>query len=222
MALDITYLGHSGFLFSDGATTVAVDPFLTDNPVAMMTASQVRCQYVALTHGHFDHAADAAAIAKANDAAVIACFELTSHLEKEGCRTTPGNPGGQIAFDFGWVAFTQAFHSNSYNGQYAGMPCGLVLHIGGVTVYHCGDTALFSDMGLIGELYRPDIACIPIGDTYTMGPRLGARAAEFIKPKVAIPIHYKTWPVLAQSAAEFKPQGVQVREMKSGETWRYS
>ena len=100
-----------------------------------------------------------------------------------------------------------------------GQPCGVVVNIGGTTIYHCGDTALFSDMKLIGEIYRPDIAMTPVGDRFTMGPDLGARAAEFIKPKVAIPIHYATWPLLVSDISAFKPAGVDVKVMKPGESW---
>jgi L-ascorbate metabolism protein UlaG (beta-lactamase superfamily) len=138
-----------------------------------------------------------------------------------GVETDPGNPGGKVPTAFGWVAFTPAFHSSSSDGKYAGMPCGLVIHIGGVTVYHCGDTALFGDMKLIGEIYRPDIACIPIGDRYTMGPELATRAAEFIRPRIVIPIHYKTWPALVQDASGLTPQGIEVKEMAPGERWSY-
>ena len=103
-----------------------------------------------------------------------------------------------------------------------GLPCGLIVNMGGATVYHCGDTALFGDMKLIGEIYKPDIACIPIGDRFTMGPELGTRAAEFIKPKVAIPIHYATFPgMLVPDASGFTPTGVEVKILEPGETWRY-
>ena len=102
-----------------------------------------------------------------------------------------------------------------------GMPCGVVVHMSGVTVYHCGDTALFSDMKLIGEIYRPDIALIPIGDRFTMGPELAGRAAEWIRPKVAIPIHYKTWPLLASDASGFTPKEIEVKVMEPGESWQY-
>ena len=101
-----------------------------------------------------------------------------------------------------------------------GMPCGLVVNIGGVTIYHCGDTALFSDMKLIGELCNPDVACIPIGDRVTMGPEQETRAAEMIGAKVAIPIHYNTWPPIEQDAASFRPNGVEVKVLSAGETWR--
>ena len=169
MHADITYLGHSGFLFSDGTHTIAVDPFLTGNPAATHKPGDIRCTHIALTHGHADHFGDTIEIARANNAPVFAAFEITEYLAEQGvANCEPGNPGGKIDAPFGSVAFTQAFHSSSYNGRYLGMPCGLVITIGGVTIYHCGDTALFSDMKLIGELYKPHVACIPIGDRFTM------------------------------------------------------
>jgi L-ascorbate metabolism protein UlaG (beta-lactamase superfamily) len=224
MALDITFLGHSGFLLSDGRHTLAIDPFLTGNPVAVHDPGRIDCQYIALTHGHADHFGDTLQIARNNDATVIAAFEIANYLNEQGHeKTEPGNPGGRIETDFGYVAFTQAFHSSSYEGRYMGMPCGLVVNFAeaGVKLYHTGDTALFSDMKLIGELARPDIAMICIGDRFTMGPRLATIAAEYVNPKVAIPIHYRTMPALAQSAEEFRPDGVEVREMEPGETWSY-
>ncbi|MEP0848098.1 MAG: metal-dependent hydrolase [Phycisphaerae bacterium] len=220
--LNITYLGHSGFLFEDGKHAVAVDPFLTGNPLAKHKPADIRCQYVALTHGHSDHLGDTVTIAKNCGATVIACWEITEYLAEQGIqRLEPGNPGGRVATDFGWVAFTQAYHSASFEGRYMGNPCGLVLQIGGVTVYHCGDTGLFSDMKLIGEIYRPQIACIPIGDRFTMGPELASKAAEWIRPKVAIPIHYKTFGLLRQDAEGFAPAGVEVKELEPGQTWRF-
>lgn len=222
MALEITYLGHSGFIFDDGRCPVAVDPYLTGNPLARHKPADVRCRYVALTHGHGDHLGDTVEIARANDATVIACWEIYEYLSEQGLKKLePGNPGGKIMTDFGWVAFTQAFHSSSFNGRYMGNACGLVLHVGGATIYHCGDTGLFSDMKLIGEIYRPQIACIPVGDRFTMGPELASRAAEWIKPKVAIPIHYKTFGLLRQDAEGFAPAGVEVKELEPGQTWRF-
>ena len=221
MSVAVTFLGHAGFLLDDGAHAVAIDPFLTDNPVAKHKPQDIRCQTIALTHGHADHVGDTVAIAKANDATVIAAFELCEFLAKKGCQTNAGNPGGRVETEFGFVALTQAFHSSSYDGQYMGMPCGLIVRIGGVTIYHLGDTGLFSDMKLIGEIYEPDIACIPIGDQFTMGADLAARAAEFIRPKVAVPMHYTTWPLLAQNAAAFTPAGIEVKPLLPGETWHY-
>jgi L-ascorbate metabolism protein UlaG (beta-lactamase superfamily) len=221
MTLTLTYLGHAGIALDDGRHTLLVDPFLTGNPRARHKAADLRCQFIALTHGHADHVGDTVAIAKRNDATVIAVFELCNLLSEQGvARTEPGNPGGRITTPFGWVAFTQAFHSSSFEGRYTGMPCGLVIRMGDTTVYHCGDTGLFGDMRLIGEIYQPDVACIPIGDRYTMGPELASRAAELIKPRIAVPIHYGTFPQLVPDAARFAPKGVEVRVLQPGESLR--
>lgn len=222
MGISITFLGHAGFLLSDGTHTVAIDPFLTGNPVATMKPDEVKCQSIVLTHGHADHLGDTVAIAKANDATVFGAFEIVEYMGEQEIQGEPGNPGGRITADFGWVAFTQAVHSSSYNGRYMGMPCGAVVHMGGVTVYHLGDTGIFGDMKLLGEIYRPDIALVPTGDRFTMGPELATRAVEMIKPKVAVPMHFGTWPLLLPDASGFEPKGIEVKEMKPGETWQFS
>lgn len=220
MALKLTFLGHAGFLLEADGRALAIDPFLTGNELAKHKPDDIRCEYIALTHGHADHFGDTLAIAKANIATVIGAFEICEYCAEHGVtRTEPGNPGGRIETDFGFVAFTQAFHSSSYQGRYMGMPCGLVIRMGGVTLYHCGDTALFGDMKLIGELYQPDIACIPVGDRFTMGPELGAKAAELIGARTAIPIHYATFGLLTSDISNFKPDGVTVRKMQPGEVW---
>ncbi len=222
MPIELTFLGHSGFVVSGGSHAVAIDPFLTGNPLAVTKPQDVKCGHIALSHGHADHIGDTVAIAKMNGAQVFAAFEICNYLGEHGIeKAQPMNPGGKVMTDFGFIALTQAFHSSSFEDRYMGMPCGVILNIGGVTIYHCGDTGLFSDMKLIGEIYKPDIAMIPIGDRFTMGPELAARAAEFIKPKVAIPIHYNTWPPIEQDPASFKPSGVTVRVMKPGELWSY-
>ena len=221
MSLTLTYLGHAGVLVSGDKHTVAIDPFLTGNPVATMKASEVKCTHIAVTHGHGDHLGDTVAIAKANKATVFAAFEITEYLSEQGVRTEAGNPGGKISAPFGWVAFTQAFHSSSYNGRYMGLALGVVVHIGGRTIYHCGDTGLFSDMQLIGEIYKPDVAFIPVGDRFTMGPELASRAAEMIKPHIAVPIHYGTFPLLISDPSGFKPKDVDVLVMKPGQQLTY-
>ena len=223
MTLTLTYFGHAGFSLTDGRHTLVIDPFLTDNPVAVHKPADIRCDYIALTHGHSDHLGDTVAIAKRTNATVIAAFEICNYLgEQNITNTEPGNPGGRIMTPFGWVAFTQAFHSSSFEGRYLGMPCGIVARIGDTTVYHCGDTGIFGDMRLIGEIYQPDVALIPIGDRFTMDPALATRAAEMIAPKVAIPIHYDTWPPIAQDPAQFAPKGIEVHAMKPGEQWSYN
>ncbi|MCP3904182.1 MAG: metal-dependent hydrolase [Planctomycetes bacterium] len=217
--MELTYLGHSGFLVSGSSHAVAIDPFLTGNPVAGRGPDAVACQAIALTHGHADHFGDTVAIAKANDATVYGAFEICEYLGEQGIeKTEPMNHGGRVDAPFGFVAMTQAIHSSSLEGRYLGMPAGIILAIDGVTIYHCGDTDLFSDMKLIGEIYRPDIAMIPIGDRFTMGPALATRAAELIRPKIAIPVHYNTWPPIEQDPAQFAPSGVEVKVMAPEQT----
>lgn len=221
MALTMTYLGHAGFMLDDGQHTLAIDPFLTGNPVARHKPEDLRCGFIALTHGHSDHLGDTLTIARRNNATVIGVFEICNFLAEQGVkRTEPGNPGGEITTPFGSVAFTQAFHSSSYEGRYLGMPCGLVIRMGGATIYHCGDTGLFGDMRLIGEVYHPDVALIPIGDRFTMGPALATRAAEMIGAPIAIPMHYDTWPPIAQDPKTFAPKGVKVQVLQPGQEWK--
>lgn len=219
MTCTLTYYGHSGFLIEDDQVSIAVDPFLTGNPSATIEPSQVSCSHIALTHGHEDHVGDTLEIAKANDAVLIANFEIVTYFSGQGIeRSEAGNHGGCIHIDGGnWVAFTQAFHSSSYQGQYMGMPAGLVLHVGGKTIYHCGDTDIFSDMALIGELYKPDIALIPIGDRFTMGPEIASRAADLIGAPRVVPIHYNTWPPIEVDVSKFRPTKASVDIMAAGD-----
>ncbi|NBC11009.1 MAG: metal-dependent hydrolase, partial [Planctomycetes bacterium] len=182
MPLEITFLGHSGFLFDDGSQQVCVDPFLTGNQLARHTPADIRCDYLALTHGHADHMNDdGLAIARNNGATVVSVFEICNYFAEQGHdRVEPGNPGGRVHTDFGYIAFTPAIHSSSHEGRYMGMPAGLILRFesADVTVYHTGDTALFGDMKLIGQLARPDIMCVCTGDRFTMGTKLATMAVD--------------------------------------------
>jgi L-ascorbate metabolism protein UlaG (beta-lactamase superfamily) len=220
MSLTIEYLGHSGFVLSDGSHTLVVDPYLTGNPRAGRAPESVECDYIALTHGHADHVGDTVKIAAQTGAPVIAVYELCDWLSKQGVQSLErANTGGRITTSFGWVAFTQALHSSSYQGVYTGNPCGLVISMGEVIFYHAGDTEIFGDMKLIGEMYRPSIAAIPIGDRFTMGARVASRAADLIDATFVIPVHYATFDLLAPNTDGFAPLRSKVREMQPGESW---
>ena len=218
MGITIEFLGHAGFVIEGGGHRLAIDPFLSGNPVATRTPDQLECDSIAVTHGHADHVSDVPSIAKRTGATVYGAYEICNWLQEEGHdKLEPMNPGGRIETPFGWIAYTQAFHSSSYEGRYMGQPCGVVVNIGGRTLYHLGDTALFGDLKLIGELYNPEVAMIPVGDRFTMGPAHGKIAAELVRAPIAIPIHYATWPLLTSDISAFKPQGVEVRALKPGE-----
>lgn len=222
MSVSIEFLGHAGFWISDGTNSVVIDPFLTKNPLAVRKPSDIKCDWVLLTHGHFDHFGDTLEIAKANDATVHCAFELAAYLEGKDVKASRGNHGGSIELGFGRVTLVQAFHSSSFDDRYMGMPCGIILEMGGVCMYHTGDTGIFGDMKLFGEIWKPDIAMLPIGDRFTMGPMLATKAAELISSKVAIPIHYKTMPdELVTDASDFKPNGVEVKVLEPGEVLEY-
>jgi len=218
MPLTIEFLGHSGFLLSDGTHTLAIDPFLSGNPVATKSADEIACTHIGVTHGHADHYADVPAIAKRTGATVFAAYEICNHLNEQGHEACePMNPGGTVAAPFGSITLTQAFHSSSFEGRYMGQPCGIVAKIGGKTVFHLGDTALFGDLKLLGEMHTPDIAIVPVGDRFTMGKKDATAAADLIGAPTVIPCHYKTWPPLAQDLIGFHPQA-SVAEMQPGES----
>lgn len=208
----LTYLGHSCFLVETAATRLIVDPFLTGNPSAPIKADDVQCDYILISHGHEDHTGDALALAQRCGATIVANHEITEYFAAKGAKTHGMNPGGGHDFPFGRVKLTLAHHSSSLeaglNPIYLGVPCGLLVQADGKTLYHAGDTALFLDMQLIGRA-GIDVALIPIGDNYTMGPEDAVTALDFLRPKVAVPIHYNTWPVIAQDAPAFAARAAQ-------------
>ncbi|HLV11009.1 MAG TPA: metal-dependent hydrolase [Trueperaceae bacterium] len=200
----LTYLGHSAVQLETSGGTVLIDPFLTGNPRAGASADAVAADLIVLTHAHGDHWGDTEAIAKRTGATVVGSAELAGYASGLGLKAHGMNVGGKHEFPQGTVRYTPALHSNSLpDGTYAGMPMGVVLEADGVRVYHAGDTAFFSDMARIGAL-GIDLALLPIGDNYTMGPEDAVDAARLIAPKVVVPIHYKTFPVLLQDASDFK------------------
>jgi len=222
MPVTITFHGHSTVTLDSGSTKVLIDPFFSGNPSATVGAGDIACDAICCTHAHDDHVADLVPIAKRTGATVFANYELAMHAVSQGVENyEPMNPGGKVKTPWGWVAMTPAIHSASFNGVAMGVAAGIVVHIGGVTVYHLGDTALFSDLKLMSDLYRPDVALIPVGDRFTMGPEHGKIAAEWIRPKVAIPIHYGTWPLLTSDISAFRPDGVEVKALKPGESMTF-
>ncbi len=204
----LTYLGHAAFLLEHDGTTVAVDPFLSGNPAASHRPDQIAPQTILLTHAHNDHLGDTVEIAKRTNAMVIATFELGEWLQGQGLENAiDANHGGTVAFAGGTVKLTPAWHTSSYTHQgqvvAPGVPASLVVRFGGKTVYFAGDTCLFGDMRLIGE-EGLDLAVLPIGDHYTMGPADAARAAGFLNAATVVPCHYNTFPRIKQDAKQFK------------------
>ena len=196
-----SYFGHACFTLSDGKTTLLFDPFFTNNPLATITADQVECQYILVSHAHFDHLGDAVVIAKRTGATIISTAEVAHLCADQGCTVHGMNLGGSYRFDFGKVRVTFALHSSGIAG---GTTCGFVLHFGDQVIYFAGDTALFGDMKLIGHKEKIDYALLPIGDNFTMGLEDAAMAAQWLNAKHVIPIHYNTWPPIAQDPEKFK------------------
>ena len=199
-----SYYGHAAFLLDDGTNRVLVDPFLTGNPTASIAANEAACDFILLTHAHGDHLGDAPSIAARTGAAIVAIPEVISVCEGQACaeiRSHPMNIGGSLDLPFGKVRMTFAQHSAGVAG---GIACGFVIYIGGKVVYYSGDTALFSDMQLIGRKDAIDYAVLPIGDNYTMGLEDAAMAAQWLNASHVIPIHYDTWPIIAQEVNHYK------------------
>jgi L-ascorbate metabolism protein UlaG (beta-lactamase superfamily) len=194
MSVSIRWHGHSTFSIDVDGTKLVVDPFFDDNPVAKVKAASVPADYILLTHGHGDHTADALPMARRTGATLISNFEIVNWVNAHGHDKTHGQHiGGGFQHPFGHVKMTIAFHGSSFpDGTYAGMPGGFLLTIGGKKVYVAGDTAVYSDMALIGRAGL-DVAVLPIGDNFTMGPEDSLLALEYLQPKVVIPCHYNTW-----------------------------
>ena len=202
--MKITWYGHSCFLIKTAKSTLLIDPFLSGNTMAPVGPEQVEAEYILLTHGHGDHLGDTVAIAKRCAATVVANFEICNWLLRQGVKDTHAQHlGGGFDYPWGRLQLTMALHGSSMpDGSYGGNPCGLLLTMEGKAIYHAGDTGLFSDMKLIGEAGL-DLAILPIGDNFTMGPTDALRAVQFVQPKQVIPIHYDTFPLIRQSAEDW-------------------
>ncbi|MEW9701498.1 metal-dependent hydrolase [Paenibacillus sp. SI8] len=225
--MEIMYHGHSCLQIFVGSKSLVIDPFLRGNELAVTRPADIKTDYILLTHAHMDHILDAEPIAKANDIPVVANPELAAYMTWKGVKTKEMNIGGTVDLGFAKAKMVQAFHSSGivlHEEQrivYGGMPSGYLIQAEGLTILHAGDTALFSDMKLIGERHPIDVAFIPIGDNYTMGPEDALQAAEWYKAKLVIPVHYNSFPVIRQDAQAFVQQleerGLRGRLLAPGE-----
>ncbi|WP_400161892.1 metal-dependent hydrolase [Brevibacillus sp. TJ4] len=228
--LEITYHGHSSVQLTAGDHSIMFDPFISGNPLATTKLADIRVSHILLTHGHQDHILDAVELAKQNDATIVATHELATYLGWQGVKTIGINLGGSLRLPFGKVKMTHAFHSSGVIASeqqqivYLGMPGGFIVEMGGKTVYHAGDTGLFGDLKMFGELYDIDLAFLPIGDHFTMGPEDAHIAAKWVKADFVVPIHYNTFPPIQQDGDAFvaalAEEDIRGKALKPGESYR--
>lgn len=228
--LSITWLGHSTFILRTPAgKRVIFDPWVSTNPACPESAKKVgELDLMLVTHGHFDHTADVISLARATDAQVVAPYELSVFFQNKGLKNVVGmNPGGTLKAHGLSITMVPAMHSSSIEDDgkliYAGLATGYVVTFeDGLTAYYAGDTSVFSDMRLIGEIYRPSVAFLPIGDLFTMGPEQAAVAADMLGVRQIVPMHYGTFPLLTGTPARLRelvtPNAIDVLELKPGET----
>lgn len=205
MSVKVTWLGHACVMIQADGTNLLVDPFLSGNPLAAARADTVQADYIFVSHGHGDHVGDAVEIAKRTGATVVSNYEIHNWLVAQGVQKAhPQHIGGGFDYPWGRVKLTIAHHGSALpDGSYGGNPCGFLFYVQGKKIYHACDTGLFYDMKLIGE-EGIDVAILPIGDNFTMGPDDSLRAVKLIEPKVVIPIHYDTFDVIKQDPAAWK------------------
>jgi len=203
--MEITWYGHATTGVRSGEQELLIDPFFTGNPVAVTDPDSLNTSFIIVTHGHADHVGDVENIGRRTGAQLVSCPEICGWFAAKGIDNAHEmNVGGSADFPFGRVTFTQAFHSSSLpDGSYGGMPMGVVLTLGGRRIYHAGDTALFSDMRLIGA-GGLDLAFLPIGGNFTMGPEEALEAVKLLEPQTVVPIHYGTFPPIEQDAEAFR------------------
>ena len=223
----IKWLGHAAFTVEGKKVKLIIDPFLKDNPAAKYEEKDLEnLDLILVTHGHSDHLGDTIELANKTNAAVIAIYELAQYLLKRGVLSVISmNIGGTVEFKETKVTMVKAEHSSSYDGQYMGNPAGYVIQIDGKNIYHAGDTALFKDMELIGEMFNIDLALLPVGGVFTMDTKQAIKAIEMLKPKMVIPMHYNTWEIIKVTKEELeefkekaKEKGVEVKILNPGES----
>jgi L-ascorbate metabolism protein UlaG (beta-lactamase superfamily) len=221
--MKLKYFAHSAFqITTQSGHTILIDPFLDDNPVSPVKSKDVKADFIILTHGHGDHVGDSFKIANKTKTLFICVNELAEWVKSKGFNAHNMHIGGAHNFDFGKVKFTIAHHgSMTPDNQYAGEASGVLISIEGKTIYHTGDTGLFYDMKLIGEMNPVDYMLLPIGDNYTMGINDAIKAVELTNPKFAIPMHFNTFPVIKSNPQEFKKsleqKGFNCKVLKFGE-----
>lgn len=223
-----TWHGHGCFHFTFNGADVLIDPFLSGSPTAVIGPDEAKADYILLTHGHEDHIGDTIAIARRTGATVIAPNELAQYCAAQGLTVHPMHIGGGFDFPFGRVQLTIAHHGSALIEEggrplYLGSPCGYLIKSSDTCVYFAGDTGLFLDMKLIGDRNRIDLAVLPIGDNFTMGPEDAVTAAEYLKPRAVIPMHYGTWDLIAGDPEAFlagvEKVGIRGVVLRVGETY---
>lgn len=229
--IKLTWLGHAAFrVVTPKGTTILIDPWIMQNPMTPASEKDVKkCDIMLCTHGHGDHIGDAVAIARKHNPTVVGIFELCLWMQKKGAQQiSPMNKGGTQQVGDIKVTMVHAVHSCGIQEDdgsiiYGGEACGYVITFdNGLKLYHAGDTAVFSDMAIIRDLYAPDIACLPIGDHFTMSPKEASYACNLLRPKAVVPMHFGTFPMLTGKPSQLKELvadlGVQVMELKPGDT----
>jgi L-ascorbate metabolism protein UlaG (beta-lactamase superfamily) len=202
---NLTYLGHSAFSVACSKGVVLIDPFLTGNPRAAISAKEAKADVILVTHAHGDHLGDAISIAKRTGATIVASFELANHCISQGAKAIDPHFGGTVDLPMGRVKLFPAVHSSSTDdGVFLGQAASFLLEVDGARIYHAGDTALFGDMRLIGEEFEIDVALLPIGGHYTMGIEDAVRAVKMLRPIIVVPMHYNTFPIIEVDPLEFK------------------
>jgi L-ascorbate metabolism protein UlaG (beta-lactamase superfamily) len=202
--MEVRFLGHAAFTLSDGDTTVLIDPFLTGNPKAAISADDVAATTILLTHGHADHIGDTVAIAKRTGATTVAIVELANEIGSEGVDVRDPNLGGTVKFDWGWAKLVPAWHTSTTPKGTVNTPAGLLINFKDTIVYHLGDTSLFSDLSLVGKRNPIDVALMCIGGHYTMDRVDAVDACGLVGAKTVIPCHYDTFPPIETDAQAFK------------------